>query len=108
MQETGAPCPQHKFGPVEALEHRAARVAASDGVWRWDWREEKSVAGEFIRKRYPQGLIMTEALSRCPVDDEADHETLVGYFQAIEAGALAGAHVGWESERERAEEDGEV
>jgi len=108
VQESGQLCPQHKFAPRDSLEYRAARVANSEGVWRWEWRDAKDSAGEIGRRRYPTGIQMREAIARCPVDDEAEAETLVSYFQSIENGALTGANIGWESERERAEEDGEV
>ncbi len=77
-------------------------------MWRWEWRTEKDSTGEIGQRRYPVGLMMREAIARCPVEDEAEAETLASYFQSIETGALTGANVGWESERERAEEDGEV
>lgn len=59
--------------------------------------DEKDGAGKIISKRKPQGLLMSEALTRCPPADEDEREALVELFKAIEAGALMGAWRGIET-----------
>jgi hypothetical protein len=72
-------------------------------VWRWfhgEIREGDKVKG----KRWPEGLIVSEAFARCPPADEDEREALLALFSAIETGAVTGAHDGMESLEDREQE----
>lgn len=74
-------------------------------MWRWFHGEVKDATGKIVGKRWPEGLIVSEALARCPPADTDEHEALVTLFAAIETGAITGAVKGVEHLEERQEED---
>jgi hypothetical protein len=74
-------------------------------VWRWFHGETKDDAGKYIGKRWPEGLIVSEAFARCPPVDDAEREALVTLFAAIESGAITGAAKGIETAEDRQEEE---
>jgi hypothetical protein len=95
-----------EFAPQTSIEQRAWNACRGDGVWRWFHGEVKGDDGKIVGKRWPEGLIVSEAFARCPPKDDAEHAALVTLFAAIEAGAMIGAVKGVETLEERQEEEG--
>ncbi len=104
--ESGHLCPFVEFAPRTQLEQRAWNAANGDGAWRFHWGEERENDKPILRRR-PEGLMVAEALARCPPEDDAERDALVSLFTAIETGALTGAHRGAETLQERNEEEGD-
>lgn len=77
-------------------------------MWRWFHGEarEDGPDSPIVAKRWPEGLIVSEALARCPPADDTEREALVALFAAIEHGAITGAVKGVESDADRLKEEG--
>lgn len=74
-------------------------------MWRFHWADEK-VGDDWMKKRRPEGLVMSEALTRASPADDAERDALVALLTAIETGAITGGNRGFETLEERQEEEG--
>lgn len=60
------------------------------GVWRHYWASERDDSDRAVSVQRAEGLIMSEALIRCPPADEDEHAALVEAFELVELGARHG------------------
>jgi hypothetical protein len=97
-----------EFAPQSPIEQRAWNACQSPGVWRWHYGEvrEGGEGSKIVGKRWPEGLILSEVLARCPPADDDERAALMTLFEAIEAGAITGAAKGLETFEERQQEEG--
>lgn len=94
---------QVQCAPQTPLEQRAWNACSGPGVWRWHHGEEKD-GDKWKGKRWPEGLIVSEALTRCAPASAAERDALLELFDAIERGAVTGAHDGLETAEDRERE----
>jgi hypothetical protein len=76
------------------------------GVWRYYWASERDDGDRAMSVQRAEGLIMSEALTRCPPADEAEREALVEAFEMIELGARHGQSRGMNLTAEEESNDG--
>lgn len=72
-------------------------------MWRWHHGEVRD-GEKWKGKRWPEGLIVSEALARAAPSTMEEREAFLQFFDAIERGAVTGAHEGLETAKDREEE----